>query len=181
MVLASVRGATEGRTGISFPDRFKGGALEKLGVRTKGPIKVYAVGQYGDTFLLKMSYGVGASKMTAALADALKPRCSDKDAIGEFESTLVSGLPDGAPKGTMLAFSTSGGKLSVSVNDKDVGTISSKPLASAFKGIYCDGNAVCKMQSLSDAEESPASGVINPRNCAVAGGVLGYGIGKLLS
>ena len=50
-------------------------------VRTKGPIKVYAVGQYGDTFLLKMSYGVGASKMTAALADALKPRSAKQNSL----------------------------------------------------------------------------------------------------
>ena len=68
--------ATEPRTGIGFPDKYKGGVLKKLGVRTKGPIKVYCVGEYDSgTYMLKMSYGVSASKMSSAMADALKPRC----------------------------------------------------------------------------------------------------------
>jgi hypothetical protein len=80
----------------------------------KGPIKVYAVGEYDDgSYVLKMSYGVGAQKMTSALADALKPRCSDAMLIEEFEECLLKGLPNGAPKGTQLAFSTGGGKLGV--------------------------------------------------------------------
>jgi hypothetical protein len=80
----------------------------------KGPIKVYAVGEYDDgSYVLKMSYGVGAQKMTSALADALKPRCSDATLIEEFEECLLKGLPNGAPKGTQLAFSTGGGKLGV--------------------------------------------------------------------
>merc|ERR1719506_614406 len=83
----------------------------------KGPIKVYAVGEYDDgRYMLKMSYGVGAQKMTSALADALKPRCSDSASIEAFEACLLKGLPNGAPKGTKMVFSTGGGKLGVSVN-----------------------------------------------------------------
>lgn len=87
----------EPRTGINFPDKRGAASLDRLGVRTKGPIKVYAVGEYSDgTYELKMSYGVGAQKMTSALADALKPRCSDASSIEAFEACLLEGLPDGA-------------------------------------------------------------------------------------
>ena len=89
----------EPRTGIDFPKKYKGYLLEKLGVRTKGPIKVYAVGQYHDTFLLKMNMGVGTEKMSGALSDALKPRCKNKDAIADFEVLLKNGCPKGRAKG----------------------------------------------------------------------------------
>lgn len=169
----------ESRTGISFPEK----GLSRLGVRYKGPIKVYAVGEYDDgTYMLKMSYGVGAAKMTNALADALKPRCSDKAAIDEFSSTLENGLPNGAPKGTQMEFSTGGGKLGVKVNGKKVGAVGSKVLASAFANIYCDGNAVCSMSAVgADGEEaSSGGGLINPIRGAVLGAAAGYAIGKKL-
>ena len=97
-LLASAHAAVmkEPRTGISFQEKRNGGSLDRLGVRTKGPIKVYAVGEYdnGD-YVLKMSYGVGASKMVSALGDALKPRCSDASLIDKFEECLLNGLPNG--------------------------------------------------------------------------------------
>ena len=117
----------EPKTGQRFPDK----NLNRLGVRYKGPIKVYAVGEYaGGSYMLKMSYGVGAKKMTSALVDALKPRCSDGKAIEAFEACLLNGLPNGAPKGTKLVFSTGGNALKVAVNDKSVGSVGSKKLAS---------------------------------------------------
>mmetsp|Transcript_280 Transcript_280/g.455 ORF Transcript_280/g.455 Transcript_280/m.455 type:complete len:166 (+) Transcript_280:61-558(+) len=140
-----VEAATEPRTGISFPDKFKGSPLKAVGVRTKGPIKVYAVGQYDSTFLLKMSYGVNAEKMSSALADALKPRCNDGEAIASFKDTLLNGLPNGASKGTTLEFACGGGKVNVCINDKNVGCIKSKNLATGFAGIYTDKKAVCKL------------------------------------
>ena len=110
----------EPKTGQRFPDK----NLNRLGVRYKGPIKVYAVGEYaGGSYMLKMSYGVGAKKMTSALVDALKPRCSDGKAIEAFEACLLKGLPNGAPKGTKLVFSTGGNALKVAVNDKSVGSV----------------------------------------------------------
>ena len=50
----------EPRTGIAFEDKIKRTALTKLGLRSKGPIKVYAVGQYGkNIFVLKSPFIVG--------------------------------------------------------------------------------------------------------------------------
>ena len=182
----SSAGLKEARTGITFPAKSGGGSLTRLGVRTKGPIKVYAVGLYegggAQTFMLKMSYGVGAQKMSSALSDALKPRIGDAKLISDFETTLVQGLPDGAPKGTELVFGTGGGKLSLAVNGNKVGSIASKPLAAAFANIYCDNNAVCEMKPVDDAtDESQAGGLITPKRGAMVGAALGYGIGKLLS
>ena len=55
---------TEPRTKIGFQEKHNGGVLKRFGVRTKGPIKVYAVGEYANgDYVLKMSYGVGAAKM----------------------------------------------------------------------------------------------------------------------
>jgi uncharacterized protein YcbX len=142
----------EPRTGISFPERLKRAPLSKLGVRTKGPIKIYAVGQYGSSFMLKMAFSVGAQKMSSALVDALKPRCKGcSKEITEFETLVLSGLPNGAPKGTEMVFGTGGGKLTVTVNDKAIGSISSKSLASAFEKIYTDKNAVCALKPVGEA------------------------------
>ena len=139
--------AKEGFFGL--PDRYNGSKLSKFGVRTKGPIKVYAVGQYGQkSFLLKMTYGVNAQKMASALKDALKPRCNDAKKVDEFETLMLSGLPNGAPKGTTLGFGTSDGKLSLEVNGKSVGTIGSSSLAKGFAGIYTDSKAVCSMKTI---------------------------------
>jgi hypothetical protein len=140
---------TEPKTGVDFPHKFKGSSLSKVGVRSKGPIKIYAVGQYGKTFLLQMTYGASASKMTSALKAAMQSRCRDANKVNEFECLMLKGLPSGAPKGTKIAFQTAGGKLSLSVNGRGVGSIESKPLASALAGIYTDGNAVCKLNPVS--------------------------------
>ena len=61
---------------------------------------------------------------------------------------MHKGLPHGCPKGTSLEFGTGGGKLSLTVDDKAIGSVASKPLAKAFADIYCDKNAVCKMQKI---------------------------------
>lgn len=171
----------EPKTGQRFPEK----GLSRLGVRYKGPIKVYAVGEYDDgNYMLKMSYGVGAQKMTSALADALKPRCSDAKLIEEFEACLLKGLPNGAPKGTKMTFSTGGGKLKVAVNDKQVGVVGSKVLASAFANIYCDRNAVCTMEAVGADGEVAAGGgggLLTPLRGAAIGAVAGYGIGKAFS
>ena len=174
----------ESKTGIEFPDKNKGSQISRLGVRYKGPIKVYAVGEYEDgTYMLKMSYGVGAAKMTGALADALKPRCKDSEAIESFKDCLSGGLPNGAPKGTQMEFNTGGGSLGVSVNGKKVGAVGSKALSSAFANIYKDGNAVCTMNAVgADGEtEGGGGGLITPTRGAALGAALGYGLGKMLS
>ena len=172
---------SEPKTGQRFPDKKGGALLNRLGVRYKGPIKVYAVGEYGDgTYVLKMSYGVGAQKMTSALADALKPRCKDAKSIEAFEACLLKGLPNGAPKGTKLAFSTGGGALKVAVNDKAVGSIGSKGLATAFANIYCDKNAVCSMSPVGE-DGAAGGGFLTPKKGALIGAAAGYALGKVLS
>jgi hypothetical protein len=140
----------EPKTGITFPVQQGTAKLQKMGVRTKGPIKVYAVGEYknGD-FMIKMSYGVSAAKMSNALADALKVRFSDEKLISDFKKGLTSGLPNGAPKGTEMVFHTGGGKLTADVNGKRVAMIPSKDMATAFANIYRDGNALCHLQMIS--------------------------------
>ena len=178
--LSSVLGATvEPRTGLSFPEKQSGGSLARLGVRTKGPIKVYAVGEY-DTgaYMLKMSYGVGAAKMASALADALKPRCSNAKLISEFEDCLLKGLPNGAPKGTKMLFTTGGGKLGVAVNGKPVGSVGNKELCKAFSAIYTDKNAVCTMNPIGEA--ATGGSCITPTKGAIVGAGVGYVLGKVL-
>jgi hypothetical protein len=135
----------EPKTGIDFPPKYQGASLSKVGCRTKGPVKVYACGQYDETFLLKMNMKVGAEKMASALSDALKPRCRDAACIEEFKTIMTKGLPKGCTKGMSLAFVTKGGKVAILANDKSIGSVSSKPLAKAFQGIYTDKKAVCKM------------------------------------
>ena len=195
LLLAALAAAAAGevvepRTGIKFADKRGGSSLSRLGVRTKGPIKVYAVGEYEDgTYVLKMSYGVGANKMVGALGDALKPRCSDAGSVEEFEACLLQGLPDGAPKGTTMAFATGGGKLGVTVNEKRVGTVGSRPLAEAFANIYSDSKAVCTMNAVlaDDGEQGAAVAAggcqLTPQRGAkvgaAVGAALGYGIGKV--
>ena len=144
-LVGSVRALKEPKTGLDFPAKYHGSKLSNWGVRTKGPIKVYSLGQYGETFLLKMNMKVGAEKMASALSDALKPRCKDAECIEEFKSVMTNGLPKGCNKGMSLAFATKGGKVAMSVNDKSIGCVSSKPLAKAFQGIYTDKKAVCKL------------------------------------
>lgn len=145
LLVGDVLAIPEPKTGIDFPSKYQGAALSKVGVRTKGPIKVYAVGMYGETFLLKMNMKVSAEKMASALGDALKPRCGNSDCIDEFKGVMTSGLPKGCNKGMSLAFITKGGKVSMLANNKSIGSVSSKELAKAFKGIYTDKKAVCKL------------------------------------
>ena len=119
-------------------------------MRTKGPIKVYAVGRYDKGFLLKMKMGVGAEKMSNALVDAVKPRCSDGAAVDQFKELMVSGLPGGCKKGMELGFDTSGGKLGLTVNGRGRGSVSSRKLCGAFEGVYTDSKAVCKLNAVED-------------------------------
>ena len=102
ILAAAVQGMTEKATGIAFKPKL--GELEVfgVGVRKKGPIKVYSVGMYGSSdakeslsaisasdkkkalsalqsaspasFLLQMNMGVSAEKMASAIADSVAPR-----------------------------------------------------------------------------------------------------------
>jgi uncharacterized protein len=152
----------EPRTGIEFDFKVQNLSLERLGVRTKGPFKVYAVGQYtgktsGDkpnhAFVLKMRMNVSREKLSSALMDALQPRCKefgcDAHQDVEFQDMVLQGLPtEGAKSGTTLIFDTSGNKVTLTVNNKVTGKISGKAIAKAFAAIYTDNKAVCTMKPM---------------------------------
>jgi uncharacterized protein len=168
----------EPRTGIAFEDNIKRTPLVKLGLRSKGPIKVYAVGQYGKhIFMLKMSYNVNAEKLSDALMEAIKPRCKTlgcSDQVDAFKEFVTGALPNGAKAGTTLVFNTGGGKVTLSVNDKPPVKIVGKTLAQAFAGIYTDANAVVKMKNIetkdnfrTDSETMATLGVMAATTLAI--------------
>eukprot|EP00980_Cylindrotheca_fusiformis_P006577 scaffold1386_cov89-Cylindrotheca_fusiformis.AAC.4 len=123
--------------------------------------------------------------MASAIKEALQPRCpkKDSDKVDKFESLMITGLPKGASKGTQLAFFTKGGKLAFQVNGKSIGSISSKPLAKAFAGIYTDKKAVCKMTPVvnNDNKEGDDDAVQETGSSStlskVVGAFLGLGVG----
>jgi len=162
----------ETATGVTFSDHegFTQQVLG-LGVRTKGPFKVYAVGLYGSrdalvqnckgcksskevlpllekfvqdgTLVLKMVRDVGSETMAGALSDAIKPRIKgDSSALDKLRSVVVAALPTGCPKNTELKFLCSGSSVGVSVNGQKKGDISSSALSKAFIKTYVDEHAV---------------------------------------
>jgi len=109
---------------------------------------------------------VSGEKMSTSLSAALKPRGCPTPLTKEFESLLLSGIPKGVTKGTAFAFGTGGGKLSVFVNDKHIGTIANKKLAQAFSGIYTDSKAVCQLIPIVGNISVDASPPFFTRKCA---------------
>jgi ribosomal protein L14 len=98
---------TDPATGVSFPGKLRNGLeVMGVGVRKKGPLKIYSVALYGTSalreglasrsrstqktqaletlrdntgaasFRLQMTFKVGSEKMAAAIADAVAPRHS---------------------------------------------------------------------------------------------------------
>ena len=66
--------------------------------------------------------------------------------------------------------------MKVVVNDKSVGSISSKPLCEAFASIYKDNNAVCVMNAVgSDGQVAAASPGM--QSYALKGAMLGFATG----
>jgi uncharacterized protein len=167
---AGSKSAKEPRTGITFDTKVQNLSLEKLGVRTKGPIKVYAVGQYGKTspakpnnaFVLKMHMSISREKMSSALMDALQPRCKqfgcEVNQDKEFQQMVLQALSTGGAKsGTTLIFNTSGNKVTLTVNGKAAGKVTGNAIAKAFAAIYTDNKAVCAMNPLVEVEEDRES------------------------
>ncbi|KAL3920080.1 MAG: hypothetical protein SGILL_003441 [Bacillariaceae sp.] len=167
LLVSAAKTVKEPRTGIAFDEKVQGLKLDSLGLRTKGPFKVYAVGQYGKTnagkpnnaFVLKMNMSVNAEKLSSALMDALKPRCKklkcDANQENEFKEMVLEALPsEGAKSGYTLIFNTSGNKVTLTVNGKMAGKISGKAVAKAFAAIYTDKNTVCVMESVDESSRS---------------------------
>eukprot|EP00986_Skeletonema_menzelii_P012017 scaffold6400_cov150-Skeletonema_menzelii.AAC.1 len=120
----SLRGGAliDAATKIDFDDNHGGLSLCGVGVRKKGPIKVYSVGMYSDesakssiaslpknksalttlrkslksskttSFLLKMNFKVGAEKMADAIAESVDPRTSDKGAVESLKKLIMDGV-----------------------------------------------------------------------------------------
>ncbi len=120
LAVAGCEGRLEPATKIDFKDKRGGQDLVGVGVRKKGPIKVYGVGMYvdplgsrlalkkyrgkaelpapaflagfGKTLVLKMSFGVTKEKIASALVESIKPRMSGGgNAIEQFEAILLDG------------------------------------------------------------------------------------------
>ena len=64
----------------------------------------------------------------------------------------------------------------VVVNDKSVGSISSKPLCEAFANIYKDNNAVCAMSAVGSNGEVAAAPP-SSQSYAFKGAMLGFAAG----
>ena len=121
ILAATVQGMTDKATGIAFKPKL--GELEVfgVGVRKKGPIKVYSVGMYGSSdakeslsaisasdkkkalsalqsaspasFLLQMNMGVSAEKMASAIADSVAPRYSgDATDVDALKALIFEGV-----------------------------------------------------------------------------------------
>lgn len=168
---------TDKATGIAFAP--KNGSLQIMGVgvRKKGPIKVYSVGMYGEeslklklasipktekakaletlqrgakdsgsktTFLLQMSFKVGAEKMANAIAESVAPRhTGSSQDIDDMKKLILDGVPNGAAvKGTTFEFSCDSDGVAVAVNGKTQGSVASPGLARAFCDVYLDSNCV---------------------------------------
>lgn len=165
-------------TGISFPAKANGLEIFGVGVRRKGPIKVYSVAAYGTddskkalsamsrsksekqalaalqseaksdkaTFLLEMSFKIGAEKMANAIAESVAPRHkgSSKD-VDDLKDIIFKGVDakGAATKGTTFQFDCSAKSgVTVSVDGKEQGHVSSPGLASAFCDVYLDDKCV---------------------------------------
>lgn len=122
LVDAAAAALTDAATKINFDDNLGGLHLFGVGVRKKGPIKVYSVGMYSDeaakssiaslpktksaltalrkslksskttSFLLKMNFKVGAEKMADAIAESVDPRTSDKGAVDALKKLIMDGV-----------------------------------------------------------------------------------------
>lgn len=169
-------GMTDKATGISFAPQKNGLEIFGVGVRKKGPIKVYSVAMYGSsalkntlsnisrsknakealstlregarsentTFLLEMSFKVGAEKMATAIADSVAPRhTGEKSDVENLKSIIFSGVAEkGATKGTTFQFDCALSGVAVTINGEARGSVASPNLAAAFCDVYCDDQSV---------------------------------------
>lgn len=170
---------TDKATGITFAPKVNDLDVHGVGVRKKGPIKVYSVGMYTSaslkeklatlskttdklkalaelrsgagserpvTFMLEMSFKIGAEKMASAIAESVAPRHkgSPKD-VDELKSMIFNGVDakgGTATKGTKFQFDCDNSGVSVCVDGKSQGSVSSPSLSSAFCDVYLDDKTV---------------------------------------
>ena len=169
-VLTSAR--KEPASGLSFGDTCGSLDLAGVGIRKKGPIKVYAVALFADKAAcknecsdpssdnlnwfcdsgaskeieLKRVRDVGTEKMTSAIGDAIGSRMGGKDkaALNQLTTAMQAGFEKtgGAKAGTKLTFKSQKSKISLHINGNQQTECSSSALVSAFYGTYTDKNCV---------------------------------------
>lgn len=162
----------EPSSGHTYGDTCGSLDLAGVGIRKKGPIKVYSVALFADRaacakecvdpssdnmnwfcdsdsnkeIVLKMCRDVGTEKMASAIGDAIGSRMGGKDkaALNQLKGAMTAGFEKtgGAKAGTKLTFKSQKSKLSLHINGKQQTECSSSALVSAFYGTYTDKNCV---------------------------------------
>jgi hypothetical protein len=122
LLVSAVSAMKDAATGIPFDSKSNALSLFGVGVRRKGPIKVYSVGMYCSdnvqedlssisrkdkkaiaalrngassnptTFVLKMNFKVGAEKMASAIADSISPRHSSDSEVSQLKDLIFEGV-----------------------------------------------------------------------------------------
>ncbi|GMH93136.1 hypothetical protein TrST_g13734 [Triparma strigata] len=156
----------EKSTGVKFPDKINGLDLLGVGVRKKGPLKVYALGLYStpppptplkslfktllsspkSTLLLSLTFSsVTGPKMASALSSSLSTRYPSPSKVTELSSVITSGASSSKiGKGTLFQFDCSPDSVSVVINGKEAGEVEGKGIGKAFCEIYLDEKGVSK-------------------------------------
>ncbi len=121
----------------SLPKSNKEGALSSLRESIKTASK-----KSTTTFLLKMSFKVGAEKMAAAIAESVDPRTSDKGAVEMLKQLILDGVAakSAATPGTTLQFDCSDEGVTLSVDGTKIG--SAPRLCQAFCDVFLDEDGV---------------------------------------
>ena len=99
----------------------------------------------GSTFLLQMTFKVGAEKMASAIADSVAPRhTGSASEVESLKGLILKGVQakGAAVKGTKLQFDCSRSGVSVAVDGKSQGAVASGGLAQAFCDVYLDDKCV---------------------------------------
>lgn len=91
-----------------------------------------------------MKFKVGAEKMASAIAESVAPRHNNAAEVDELKTLIFNGVSDkgAATPGTEFQFDCGASHLSVSVDGKMQGTVSSSGLSKAFCDVYLDDNCV---------------------------------------
>ncbi|GMI09024.1 hypothetical protein TrLO_g4752 [Triparma laevis f. longispina] len=164
--VASAVSNVEKSTGVKFPDSVNGLELAGVGVRKKGPLKVYALGLYTSpskspraslfgllrsqpksTLLMQLTFNsVTGPKMASALSSSLSSRFKEKDSIQQLSDIIVYGASKQKKvgKGTIFQFNCTPSKIDVSINNDDCGSTEAEGIGKAFVDIYLDEKGVSK-------------------------------------
>lgn len=94
------------------------------------------------TFLLQMSFKVGAEKISAAIADSVSARYQKANEVNLLKSLIFNGVEGAATKGTTFCFDCTAAGIAVAVNGKAQGQVESPGLSKAFCNVYLDDKCV---------------------------------------